>query len=576
MKVPSEVESKEWILNGRWPGFGYCQIRIGPLNHRASALPAAAFASRMARTLSRIGLGQLLFSIDPAWLTGTVPPDLDPTLSAFLARHGDDLRRRMLLPLGDAEADSITTQPLSPISPTEPGAGVDVPILADLEPPRLAGPIDTAGAALSLEPEPIAKSNFTVVAPVTVVPAGKPEISPAPNLADKAIELEPQEMPDAAIQRGPEDNLPMEVHPALLSSPDTAPPPVSLKGLSELVDVGAPSTSAIEPMPRLAEPLAATPPAPSEPPPLGIPPEPVTPELREAGQLAGLETPPTEGNTNRMESDAVSPEIVSSSVELPRLHLDKPLPPLENEPVQPALTPAPLESALPQSAGQTLDVPTVSDLGAELSAPLSAQTPGREDGTVDTWTKAIHVPPADVNRLHAPLLTTVVRAILNRCKTRLDTTKLDFRWSLADLGDWELLSQTVSNWSQTERLPPHWHLAKSRIGRLSQVKKHLGLPSLLSPPLSAARWLIRAPCGSWFGRGYPPKSASGYLTQTASQDARPKKLLKRLLAGFPYVMDWRGRFQASALMFGPFNCNTESARVGVMSARITRPRLSKI
>ena len=515
MKVPSEVGSKEWILNGRWPGFGYCQIRVGPLIRRASFLPAATFASRMARAFSRIGLGQLLFAVDPPWLNGPAPPDLDPTLVAFLARHGDDLRRRVRLPLGDAEAHPTAAQQLSPTAPQE---GDDARLLADQKPPRIAGPLDTAGAAFSVEPEPIAKSNFTVVAPKSIVPAGKPEISPAPSSADKSIELEPQEAADAAMLRGPEHSVALEVPPALACSPDYAPPSLSLQGLAEPMEVGAPSASTTEPLPRLAEPEsgladqgepfqparapAATPEAapsarptpnprrenwsiasvlshaaPSGPPPLGLRLDPLSPVLREVGELAGLKNRPTEGDTNRTEGEALSPEIVGPSVEFPQLPLDK-APPLQQiEPAQPELTVAPPEAALTATPGQTFDVPSFTDLVTDLSlsSPLSAETPTREDGTVDTWTKARPVPSADVNRLRAPLLTAVVTVILNRCKTSLDTTKLDFRWSLADLADWEALSHAVSHWAQNERVPPHSYLAKSHFGRTITGEEALGL-----------------------------------------------------------------------------------------------------
>ena len=37
---------------------------------------------------SRPGLGQLVFSIDPQWLNGPVPPWIDPMVAAFLDLHG--------------------------------------------------------------------------------------------------------------------------------------------------------------------------------------------------------------------------------------------------------------------------------------------------------------------------------------------------------------------------------------------------------------------------------------------------------------------------------------------------------
>ena len=85
----------ELIIRRRWPGFGICQIRIatlGPSVPRSTRLFAC-----LSRSISRLGLASLRFTVDPKWLVRERSPSGGPMVSYFLRIHRKALAQEFYL-----------------------------------------------------------------------------------------------------------------------------------------------------------------------------------------------------------------------------------------------------------------------------------------------------------------------------------------------------------------------------------------------------------------------------------------------------------------------------------------------
>jgi hypothetical protein len=81
------------VIRRWWPGFGECRITVGPFEPSAPvrvSMAAKAFAC-VPRLFSRIGLGSLSFSVDPAWILQDGTPPASPIVLQFLRIHRQGL-----------------------------------------------------------------------------------------------------------------------------------------------------------------------------------------------------------------------------------------------------------------------------------------------------------------------------------------------------------------------------------------------------------------------------------------------------------------------------------------------------
>jgi hypothetical protein len=72
-----------------WSGFGECRITVAPFTPSApvsGSIVAKAFAC-VPRLFSRIGLGSLSFTVDPAWILQEGKPPASPIVLQFLRVH---------------------------------------------------------------------------------------------------------------------------------------------------------------------------------------------------------------------------------------------------------------------------------------------------------------------------------------------------------------------------------------------------------------------------------------------------------------------------------------------------------
>ena len=79
------------VIRRWWPGFGECRITVSPLQPSApgsarGSIVARAFAC-VPRLFSRIGLGSLSFTVDPAWILQEGQPPAVPLVLQFLRVH---------------------------------------------------------------------------------------------------------------------------------------------------------------------------------------------------------------------------------------------------------------------------------------------------------------------------------------------------------------------------------------------------------------------------------------------------------------------------------------------------------
>src|SRR5580693_949200 len=83
------------IVRRRWSGFGECRITVAPFELPASGSAPGSMAARIfacvPRLFSRIGLGSLSFTVDPAWLLPESQPPAAPIVVQFLRIHREAL-----------------------------------------------------------------------------------------------------------------------------------------------------------------------------------------------------------------------------------------------------------------------------------------------------------------------------------------------------------------------------------------------------------------------------------------------------------------------------------------------------
>ncbi len=75
------------VIRGWWPGFGECRITVAPHSDSVPGSLGAKVFSCLPRLFSRIGLGSLSFTVDPAWFAEESTPPAGPIVVQFLRLH---------------------------------------------------------------------------------------------------------------------------------------------------------------------------------------------------------------------------------------------------------------------------------------------------------------------------------------------------------------------------------------------------------------------------------------------------------------------------------------------------------
>jgi hypothetical protein len=75
------------VIRRSWPGFGECRITVAPSEASAPGSVAANILAGLPRLFSRIGLGSLSFTVDPAWILQDSQPPAGPIVTQFLRVH---------------------------------------------------------------------------------------------------------------------------------------------------------------------------------------------------------------------------------------------------------------------------------------------------------------------------------------------------------------------------------------------------------------------------------------------------------------------------------------------------------